>query len=191
MSSRTLLQWFTPHVSQQDFFVEPNFDLAQFFYTAETARLLVNALNDYSSPCCFCTPRLAWEWKQRGREVRLLDYDVRFSVLPGFRHFDVLKPEPINELFDVVIFDPIFVPAGVLVRAVRAVMAGSPMADLYMTFPIDREEELLRAFATLSLKPVDFPLTCCNIKPEYQSLFRLYGSRSDLQFTNQPRTGED
>src|SRR5690242_2685130 len=106
--ANSVLKWFTPSVAADDVFVQPDFNLGQFFYTGETARRLADALDSYERPCCLCTPRLATEWHQRGRLVRLLDYDLRFNSLPGFRHFDLLKPEPLDEDFDVVVFDPIF-----------------------------------------------------------------------------------
>ena len=174
---KSVLRWFTPEVSAEDFFIQPDFNLGQFFYTSETARRLADALNSYQRPCCLCTPRLAMEWLRRGRVVRLLDYDERFRIHPGFRSFDLLKPEPVHEDFDAVVFDPIFIDASILARAVRVVLAGSQKADLFMTFPLDRERELLAAFSAFDLKPMDFSLSCCNIKPDYCGLFRLYGTQ--------------
>src|SRR5690242_16297101 len=111
---RSVLDWFTPEIAPEDFFVEPDFNLGQFFYTAETVARLADALDVYQRPCCLCTPRLALAWSNRGRIVRLLDYDERFRTIPGFRSFDLLKPEPVHEDFDVLIFDPIFIEAPIL-----------------------------------------------------------------------------
>src|SRR5450432_1332102 len=90
--ARSALEWFAPGTAAEDFFVTPDFNLGQFFYTRDTARRLADWLGGYRNPCCLCTPRLAAEWSARGRTVRLLDYDQRFEVLPGYRHFDLLKP---------------------------------------------------------------------------------------------------
>lgn len=180
MSSRhgaaSVLDWFTPHVSAEDAFLAPDFNLGQFFYTRETAARMADAFDRYERPCCLCTPRLAFEWQTRGRIVRLLDYDRRFETHGGFQAFDLLKPEPPGEDFDVLIFDPIFIEASKLARAVKVVLSGSVRADLFMTFPVPRERELFAAFAAFSLQRIDFPLACCNIKPEFSELFALYGS---------------
>ncbi|TWB12403.1 putative N6-adenine methyltransferase [Nitrospirillum amazonense] len=172
--------WFTLDVAEADRFVTPDFTLGQFFYSAETVRLLADCLDHFTNPCCLCTPRLAYEWHQRGREVRLLDYDRRFSSMPGYRPFDLLRPQPTTERFDAVIFDPIFSDATRLRRALEMV-AGQPDADtptaLYMTFPKEREAELLSAFGAWRLAPLPFRLGYNNVRPGHADTFQLYGNR--------------
>jgi hypothetical protein len=175
MIDRLAVPWFEPRITHEDRFVEPDFALAQFFYTAATARRLAASLDAYARPCCLCTPRLAWEWFVRGRTVRLLDYDQRFSSLPGFRRFDLLRPEPLGEDFDVIVVDPVYYPAHTVARAVRVLMPSPPTAALYMSFPVQRESELLSAFADYGLRPLKTRLTWCNVKREDQGKFRLYG----------------
>lgn len=175
MIDRLAVPWFEPRITHDDRFVEPDFALGQFFYTAETARHLAARLDGYVKPCCLCTPRLAWEWLVRGRTVRLLDCDQRFSSLPGFRQFDLLRPASLGEDFDVIIVDPVYYPAHTVARAVRALMPSPPTAALYMSFPIQRESELLSAFAEYGLRPLKTRLTWCNVKSEDQGRFRLYG----------------
>jgi hypothetical protein len=170
-----LRSWFTPLVAADDRFVAPNFDFGQFFFTRDTATRLVDALDGYRAPCCLCTPRLAFEWHQRGRAVTLLDIDRRFERLPGYRHFDLLTPEPIGDTFDAVICDPIFVPAAAVRRAID-VLTDRGDAALFLVFPIDRDAELRQAFADRSLTRLPFPVHCCNIKPEYRGLVALYGT---------------
>jgi len=177
MPSDAPTQWFTSRISEEDFFFTPNFDLGQFFYTAATARRLADALDHYRNPCCLCTLRLASEWHRRGRAVRLLDCDPRFSYIPGFRHFDLLKPEPLNERVDMVVFDPILMPASTLLQAVRIVTSGNEGVDLFATFPVYREGELLSAFGDFNLRPLDFPMGYCNVAAEFHGLFKLYGCR--------------
>jgi hypothetical protein len=169
------LPWFEPSIEHADRFVTPDFALAQFFYTAETARRLVASLDHFSKPCCLCTPRLAWEWHERGRTVRLLDYDVRFSSLPGFRRFDLLRPEPLDEDFDVIVVDPVYYPAATLARAVRALVRPTSTTALYISFPVQRESELLSAFGGFGLRALRTRLAWCNLKAEHRTKFRLYG----------------
>jgi hypothetical protein len=167
--------WFDPHTSREDRFVEPDFDLGQIFFTAETARKLAEALDGYANPCCLCTPRLAHEWQRRGRSVRLLDWDPRFESVGRFHRFDVLHPQPVGEEFDVVMADTRFFSAPLLARAVRTLISPRSEAGLYMTFPVKREAELLSAFADFELQPLAFPIRWCNVRPAFQGQFRLYG----------------
>ncbi len=180
MRSGVLTSWFEPKVASDDFFVRPDFNLGQFFYSAETARALIDALDRYENPCCLCTPRLAAEWHVRGRDVRLLEYDLRFARLAGFRRFDVLRPEPCHEIFDAVIFDPIFEPAPILRKALDLVVGKDRIGKthVFMTFPIDREQELREAFAPYGLARLPFSLRYNNVKPGCDDLFVLYGNRT-------------
>jgi hypothetical protein len=177
VQSQYSIKWFTPLISQEDFFVTPDFDLGQIFFTHESARRLVAALDHYQRPCCVCTPRLAAEWQKKGRTVRLLEYDKRFNTIPGFRHFDLLKPEPSEEDFDVIVYDPVFIDAVRLARALKSVATASNHPDLFMCFPVDRESELLKAFSDFDLRRTSFRVLWCNVKPENNDLFALYGTK--------------
>jgi hypothetical protein len=165
MRTGSVMKWFDPVVSKEDEFVRPDFRLGQFFYSARTAEALVRLFDGYRHPCCLCTPRLAWEWHRRGRTVRLLDCDRRFATLPGFRAFDLLCPEPIGEEFDVVIVDPIFIPGRQLRRAVDLVVGPERIGrtDLFVTFPTEREAELVSSFAPYGLSRVSVGLQHNNI----------------------------
>lgn len=175
MEHPDLPTWLDPQTSEEDRFLKPNFRLGQFFFTADTARRLAQALDGHANPCCLCTPRLAHEWQQRGRSVRLLDCDPHFQSIGRFQRFDLRQPQPLGEEFDVVVADPPFLFAPLLARAVRALISPSSESKLYMTFPVEREPELLSAFADYELQPLDFPMRWCNIRPAFQGDFRLYG----------------
>jgi hypothetical protein len=173
------MKWFDPHIPEEDRFVPPKFDLGQFFFTRQTALSLVEKLDAYASPCCLCTPRLAWEWHLQGRSVRLLDCDTRFESMPGFRRFDLMRPTALTESFDAIIVDPIFVPAPILRRAVDLVSSGSHRSAmaLYVTFPTDREKELLDAFSPYELRRLPFEIRHNNVKSDDRNRFGLFGSR--------------
>lgn len=176
----SLLDWFSPTINPNDQFIQPNFTYGQFFYTAKTAARLVTALDHYRQPCCLCTPRLAKEWLQRGRTVDVLDCDSRFAVLPGYKVFDLLKPERIDKQYDCVIFDPVFLPAATLCKAVDAVITDSARTDLFITFPVQRSAELINAFRHYGLRQLSFELAYCNVKEAFQHEFRLFGTK-DLE----------
>lgn len=176
-----MIAWFTPHVSHEDAFLPPDFQLGQFFYSADTARRLAEVFDHYASPCCLCTPRLGEEWRRRGKHATVLDIDTRFEHLPGFRKFDLNNPIEIHEVFDVVIFDPVFQSAQTLRRPLDLALAGTTRQnkkpDLFMTFPVAREGEMLAVFQDFNLKPLTFSLSYNNVKESYKNLFRLYGPR--------------
>jgi hypothetical protein len=176
------VKWFDAHVDEEDRFLPPNFDLGQFFFSKRTAGELVERLDRYRSPCCVCTPRLAWEWGQRGRSVRLLELDARFATLPGFRRFDLLSPAAMDEAYDMIIVDPIFISAFTLRRALDRV-AGASVVDelaLFVIFPVEREKELRTAFDRFQLHRLPFTLKHNNVKSSAQDRFALYGNR-DIQ----------
>ncbi|MGD8974276.1 MAG: hypothetical protein PVJ56_13335, partial [Desulfobacterales bacterium] len=75
-----------------DKFVPPILGLSQYFFTSECVDFLIDKLDKFENPCCVGTPRLAKGWLDRGRTVRLLDIDKRFSSLPGFICYDISKP---------------------------------------------------------------------------------------------------
>jgi len=171
---------FTPTVALEDVFVPPRLDLGQFFYSAATAADLARRLEGYAAPCCLCTPRLARAFADRGRVVRLLDMDDRFAALAGYRRFDLERPAAPRESYDMVFFDPVFIAARILRRALDVVAGAPDAADaptLYMAFPRSREAELLAGFAAWRLAPLDYELRYNNILPEYFAAIGLYGNR--------------
>jgi Probable N6-adenine methyltransferase len=168
--------FFDEAVSDTNRLWQPDFTLSQFFFTNETVTLMVQAFDGYSKPCCLCTPRLAYEWSQRGRSVILLDIDERFRAFADFVRFDLRSPRRVDREFDVVIADPPFFLAKPVYDAIR-VLLGDQRPDLFLVFAVEKEEELLRLFSEYGLKRTAFDLRHCNVKASYQHLFRLYGTR--------------
>lgn len=171
---------YTDKVSKQDYFVQPNFELHQFFFSKSTAELLVNHFDSYKKICCLCTPRLAHEWwHDRQRIVTVLDIDDRFNYMPGYQYFDLKNPVELKMEFDLVIADP---PFALLVDELRkslySVTAHSPEATICIIFPIAKEERLFAAFKDLQLQRVSFPnLRWNNLKNVYNHLFGFYSNR--------------
>ncbi len=171
--------WFEAAVDEADRFVSPDFSISQIFFTQRTAAALVQALDGYAAPCCLCTPRLAYEWFQRGRRVMLLDIDPRFEGFSDFIQCDLREPQLVDREFDVIVADPPFFIPEPVHRAIR-VLTGDHRPDLFMVFACEHEDALLRLFAEYRLQPINFDLHHCNVKSTHQSRFRLYGSRPEL-----------
>lgn len=171
--------WFTPNIGDSDQFMDPNFSISQIFFSKQTASSLVDALDTYSEPCCLCTPRLAEEWFRRGRKVMLLDVDKRFAAFSEFIFFDILYPRSMDNSFDVLIVDsPAFDPEWV--HATVNLLTKGRTIDLFAVFRDDQADQVLRVFREYAIRPTDFRLVYCNVQPEYQSTFRLYGTRPDI-----------
>ncbi|GJJ06164.1 hypothetical protein Clacol_000353 [Clathrus columnatus] len=91
-----------------------DWQLSQFWYTEDTARRLTDAILGLSKP----TSLIAFQRALRTQEVRLFEYDTRFSVLArdDFVHYDLNEPLSFpstskNNLYqsqDIVVVDPPF-----------------------------------------------------------------------------------
>jgi len=64
----------------------------QFFFNEESLLRLAEVVSDFSQPCLLCAPTLGAELESRGRQCRILDIDMRFSGLKGFKFFDIHRP---------------------------------------------------------------------------------------------------
>lgn len=174
--------WFESMVEPFDQFVPPDFTLSQFFFTQQTASVLVSALDAYANPCCLCTPRLAAEWTRRGRRVTLLDIDSKFARFAEFIPYDLREPRLIDREFDVIVADPPFFIPEAVHQAIN-VLTGDHRPDLFLVFAIKHEAELLRLFTEYRLQLTDFNLRHNNVKASHQLLFRLYGSQPKLVYS--------
>ena len=65
----------------------------QYFFDNSTLEHLSSFLSSWRTPCCLCTPLLGKRLVDLGLNVRILDIDPRFESVPGFRKFDIYRPE--------------------------------------------------------------------------------------------------
>src|SRR3954470_9164171 len=95
-------------------------EIEQYFFDEPTLAHLAAFAARFENPCCLCTPSLGQELERRNIHARSLDIDERFSVLPGFRLYDLSKPERLDEKFGLIICDPPFLNVSLdeLLRAV-------------------------------------------------------------------------
>jgi hypothetical protein len=174
--------YYTSKVTDNDFFVEPDFKKGQYFFSQQTARYIVSLLSSYNNICCLCTPRLAFEWSSQKKNVRLLDIDNRFSQIPGFHYFDLKNPEVMHEGYDIIIADPPFGFTGdELLSAINSVAFNSKKVVLCLIFPIEREKELFGVFKEWKLNRVPVEsLKWNNIKNKYNELYGFYSNNVHL-----------
>ena len=176
MATGTAEDYFDPDAPPPNHGVEPDLEnLSQFNFAAETAAELVAMLNDYTNPCCCCTPTLAAEWRQNGRRVTLLDLDDRYAAFGNFIQYDLRNPVFINQHFDVIVADPPFFLPQPVHHAITT-LVGNSRPDLFLVFAADQEDELLALFADWKLQPIDYQLRHHHVKATHQNQFRLYGT---------------
>src|SRR5262245_29477559 len=93
----------------------------QYFFAPDTLSRLTGFLARYDRVCVLCAPLLGQALATAGRKVRILDIDERFAAVPGFLRWDIHRPTPLGETFDVILCDPPFfnISLSRLFRAVR------------------------------------------------------------------------
>lgn len=155
-------RWFRLFVS--DKIITPDYAFQQYFFTKECVRFLVDRLDPFSNPCCVGTPSLAKEWLERGRTVRLLDVDKRFSFLPGYMYYDLANPELLDEKFDLIIMDPTFGRGeGVLLKAINILSQNDHSQKILLVYMSSHDISILEIFKDYKLKPTGY-------YPEYTNL---------------------
>lgn len=171
--------WFTPDITPEDKFVLPHFETSQIFFSTHTTRALVDALNSYQTPCCLCTPRLAAEWFRRGRRVTLLDVDHQFAAFADLIYYDILYPTPLLRTFDLIVVDPpAFDPEWM--HAIIDMLSRGLRPDVFLVFRSAQSADVLRIFRDYGVQVINLALCYCNVRPEWQAAFRLYGSRPEI-----------
>lgn len=159
-------------------FVERH-DLEQYFWTEETVKRLMNALDDfYEQCCCLTTPSLAHAWHLEGREEVLLDIDTRFDYLPKFKYYDITHPYEIEDQFRIVVFDPPFfyIPMDKIFEAVCKIVHGNFNSKIMIGFLKREEKELMKYFHVFKIKPTKFSLNYATVKPNKWKNYCLYSN---------------
>ena len=137
----------------------------QYFFRQGSAAALCYALADFESPCVLCAPLVGAELSRRRRGVRVLDIDTRFEQVPGFRRWDLHRPDYIGERFGVVFCDPPFftVSLAQLFKAVRMLAGHDVATPVAITYLSRRADALMGTFAPFGLRPTGY-------RPEYMTV---------------------
>lgn len=123
----------------------------QYFFDRDTRDFLVGLLSAYGNPCLLAVPTVAREMP----DVRLLDIDERFADLDGFVKWDMYRPEPRDEEFDLIVADAPFktVSYSQLFDAIRVLTKGNFQTEIVLTGLARREHDLLSTFHPFGIKP--------------------------------------
>lgn len=147
----------------------------QYFFHEETIRHLSQFLSRWRSPCCICAPLLGQRLAAEGVQVRILDIDDRFEATPGYKRFDLHRPQWLGESFDIILCDPPFYSISLsrLFSALRTLSRNDFRQKLMIGYLKRRESAALGTFAKFQLKPSGY-------FPKYQTVQRV--SRNDIEF---------
>ncbi len=127
----------------------------QYFFDAPTLERLADFMSGWTDACCLCAPLLGQHLARRGVAVTILDIDERFADTPGFRRFDIYRPEHLAQRFSLILCDPPFhkISLSQLFAAVRVLSHYDFRQPLLISYLARRSAALLGTFAKFDLRP--------------------------------------
>jgi len=163
-------------------------EIEQYFFSENVIRNIVEALEYEENIICLGTPAVAdGFFKFKNRRVLCLDVDTRFSYLPGYKYFDMLKPTEIYEeeqnsenIFkpNVLIIDPPFFKMNLLdlFNCVEFLTKGDKSAKILFAFVQREERALLNIFKSYHLQRTKFKLEYRHVDPTKWDNYALYSN---------------
>jgi hypothetical protein len=150
----------------------------QYFFDQPTLRAVAAFVAGFSKPCCICAPTLAAELAGQGLDVRILDIDRRFEHLPGFRYFDLERPDWLGEEFGLIVCDPPFfnVSLAQLVHAMRVLGRYNDQQPMMISYLVRRQESFLGAFARFGLRPTGYRPGYATVEPVERNAIEFYSN---------------
>jgi hypothetical protein len=126
----------------------------QYFFDEATRDWLKVLLHHYTFPCLIGVPTVARVLVRYTTGTVLLDIDERFADVPGFKKWNLYRPEPVGD-FDVLVCDPPFktVTFSQLFNALRVLANGDFSQPIMITGLASREADLLATFHPFKLRP--------------------------------------
>lgn len=172
-------------------------EIEQYFFSENVIINIVEALEYEENIICLGTPAVAdGFFKFKNRRVLCLDVDTRFSYLPGYKYFDMLKPTEIYEeeqnsenseisqnsenIFkpNVLIIDPPFFKMNLLdlFNCVEFLTKGDKSAKILFAFVQREERALLNIFKAYHLQRTKFKLEYRHVDPTKWDNYALYSN---------------
>lgn len=163
-------------------------EIEQYFFSENVIRNIVEALEYEENIICLGTPAVAdGFFKFKNRRVLCLDVDTRFSYLPGYKYFDMLKPTEIYETSEnsenifkpnLLIIDPPFFKMNLLdlYNCVEFLTKGDKSAKILFAFVQREERALLNIFKAYHLQRTKFKLEYRHVDPTKWDNYALYSN---------------
>lgn len=112
-----------------------------------------------------------------GRVVRILDIDERLNFLTGFRKYDISRPEPLNEIFDVIVVDPpLDLELKVVLDAVNMIARKRYDTNLAILHEANTANSLLNHFEPYRLSPTSYNPVYCHVRKSARHEFMFYAN---------------
>jgi hypothetical protein len=166
----------------------------QYFFSEETLKRLSMLMVPFENPCILCAPTLAHYMQRQSKTTKpicALDIDTRFAnLLPGFRLWNLYKPEHLESRFDMVFCDPPFFNCSLsqLFSAIRMLANFDYQQPLMICYLVRREQALLGTFAKFNLKPTGFFPSYKTVQNVERNSIQLY-SNCDVMERKQSENG--
>ncbi|MEI2607483.1 MAG: hypothetical protein V9G20_02505 [Candidatus Promineifilaceae bacterium] len=130
----------------------------QYFFNQATITHLADFGQEFTHPCCLCTPMVGRELVRRRVKVTILDNDERFADLPSFQKYDLYRSVWLGQNFDLILCDPPFfnVSLAQLFQAIRLLSRYDTNQPLLICYLKRREANLLGTFAAFNLQPTGY-----------------------------------
>jgi hypothetical protein len=153
-----------------------NHQRQQYFFSPPTVQALADMVALKAHPCCLCAPSIAQALQARGRTVRLLEIDDRFAELPGFVRWDLYKPHPLSERFDLILCDPPFqkVRLSQLFEALRVLCQGHLDTPIALCHLASRAADIQGALGAFGLQPTSLEIGYVSVRPVPENRVILY-----------------
>jgi len=166
--------------------VDERHENEQYFFDAATLDRLANFVSGWERPCCLCAPLLGQHLARRGVAVRILDIDERFAGTPGFRRYDVYRPQWLDETFGLILCDPPFfkVSLSQLFAAVRMLSHHALDQPLMISYLQRRAAAVMGTFAPFALRPTGFCPTYLTVEETERTATEFFSNIDEARLAS-------
>lgn len=156
----------------------------QYFFDEATQDWLLVLLRHYTFPCLVGVPTVA----RLMVDVPLLDIDERFAELPGFKKWNLYRPEPAGD-FCVIVCDPPFktVTLSQLFNALRVLANGGFAQPIMITGLASREADILATFHPFKLRPTGIQARYVSVQDQDGRNKIMFYANFDVPWHHKPR----
>lgn len=156
----------------------------QYFFRPRAAAALCRALGEFENPCILCAPLVGAEMALRTR-VRVLDVDERFGHVPGFRRWDLYRPEYLGETFGMIFCDPPFftVSLSQLFQGIRTLARFDTSTPVAITYLSRRATALMSVFAPFNLQPTGYRPEYLTVENDGRNTIEVFANFNSLLWT--------
>lgn len=163
--------------------MEERHEREQYFFDEPTIDRLAGFVSHWDSPCCICCPQIGQRLVERNVDVTILDVDERFSYLPGFRHFDLTRPDWLGEEFGLILCDPPFfnVSFSQLVAVLRLLARNDFSQPLMVSYLVRRAASFEEAFKPFGLSRTGFQPRYATVVESPKNEIEFWSNLTELQ----------